>query len=84
LTRQIDGVRVRNSAERTSRWPCGPVTQVGALPATSAGVVNTGRVVDAVDTTAEVVRPIRTRTPAGMAVPVVVTLVPRPRPPGWG
>jgi len=51
-------------------------TYTSYVPATSAGVVNTSRVVEDVDTTADVVDPIRTRAPAGMALPVTVTLVP--------
>jgi len=46
------------------------------VPATSAGVVNTSPVVEDEDTTAEAVRPTRTRAPAGMAVPETVTRVP--------
>ncbi len=38
--------------------------------------MNTSRVVDTVDTTADVLAPIRTSALAGMAVPVTVTRVP--------
>jgi hypothetical protein len=122
-TFQIVFPSAANSAERTSRSPCGPVTHDGAaaadellpaevllavllaaevpgvpevsrycsppvsteevpsgantytsyVPATSAGVVNTTRVADTVETGAEAVSPIRTRAPDGTAVPVMVT-----------
>jgi hypothetical protein len=46
------------------------------VPATSAGAMNTSRVVDTVDTSAWVLGPMRTTALAGMAVPVTVTRVP--------
>jgi hypothetical protein len=37
LTFQIAGANERNSVERTSRSPCGPVTQVGVAGALLVG-----------------------------------------------